>query len=381
MSEFRAAIAGTGFMAKTHAEALKRLCIEVTGFSGETVEDGLRAARKFDCVRPYRDFEEMIADPDVQVVHICTPNYLHYPMVKAAMQAGKHVYCEKPLAVSRAQAGALCQLERELGVVGAVNYNLRFYPLVHEARARIAAGEIGAPRIIHGHYLQDWLLYGSDWNWRLDSEEGGALRAVADIGTHWFDMLTWLTGLKITEVMADLSNFHPVRKKPRVTGETFSSGAGETNDVAVNTEDCAMIILKFENGAVGTLIASQISAGHKNRLYWEVNGDGASLAWQQESPNELWIGQRDGPNQTLIKDPGLASAYAGGLMGYPGGHAEGYPDTFVQVFRKYYGYLSAGDFSAERSFATFADGLYESRLCEAVLQSHQERRWVGVGDE
>jgi predicted dehydrogenase len=317
----------------------------------------------------------------VDVVHICTPNYLHYDMCRAAITAGKHVICEKPLAVTSEQSAELVKLAAEKGVVGAVNHNIRFYPLNHDARARIQAGEIGDVRLIHGHYLQDWLFYPTDWNWRLEPDLGGAMRAVADIGTHWFDLITWLTGLKITSVMADMATLIPVRKKPQGEVETYANMLQtEANavDTPIHTEDYATIMLRFDNGARGVLTVSQVSAGHKNRLQWEINGDAASLGWQQEDPNTLWLGRRDGPNGIIAKDPSLMQDAGRQIAGYPGGHAEGYPDTFKQLFRAVYGYINAGDFTVPPPFPTFTDGHHELVLCDAVLQSSKENRWVDV---
>jgi predicted dehydrogenase len=326
----------------------------------------------------------MVNDRDVDVVHICVPNHLHHKMCLVALEAGKHVVCEKPLAVTHQEAAELVEALGEKNLVGAVNYNLRYYPLCHEARKRIRLGEIGDVRLIHGQYLQDWLFYPTDWNWRLDPMLGGKMRAVADIGTHWFDMVTWLTGLRITAVMADISTVIPTRYKPQQAVETFASqlsATDNTDQVEVQTEDYAAVLLQFDNGARGVVTISQVSAGHKNRFQWEIDGARSSLGWQQEQPNSLWVGHRDKSNEVLTKDPGLMHEDVRDIASYPGGHAEGYPDTFKQLFKAVYKYIAEGNFNAPPTFPTFVDGYMEIVLCEAIQRSAIEKRWVEINEQ
>ena len=371
-----AAIIGLGFVGKAHLEALRRLGIPVRGILGSSPERTREAVRELKIERGYSSLDELTSDSSVTAVHICTPNHLHHDQANAAMEAGKHVMCEKPLAMDTRQSQSLIDLARKQNLVGAVTYNLRYYPLCQEARAIVQRGVIGEPRLVHGSFLQDWLLYPSDWNWRLQSELGGELRAVADIGTHWLDLLTWITGRKIAEVCADLATVVPVRERPRGRVQTFQASAGESEDFKVTTDDYASILLHFDGSARGVVTVSQISAGRKTRLWFEVDGSEGSLAWNSESPNTLWIGHRREPNQELIKDPSLMTPETRGYAAYPGGHAEGYPDTFVQLFKDYYAYLDAGDFSKPRTFPTFETGHEEMQLCEAIAQSSKERRWV-----
>src|SRR5437660_345746 len=286
--------------------------------------------------------------------------------------------CEKPLAMNTRESQSLIGLASGQGRVGAVTYNLRYYPLCHEARALVKRGVIGEPRLMHGSFLQDWLLYPTDWNWRLQPELGGDMRVVADIGTHWLDLLTWITGRKVVELCADLATVIPARKRPRGRVQTFQQSAGETDDFKITTDDYASILLHFEAGAHGVCTVSQISAGRKARLWFEVDGSEGSLAWNSESPNTLWIGRRREPNQEMIKDPSLMSPEARGYAAYPGGHVEGYPDTFVQLFKDFYGYIAAGDYNGPRRFPTFETGHEELVLCEAIAASARERRWVTV---
>jgi predicted dehydrogenase len=377
-----AAVVGLGFMGRTHIQSLRRLGVQIGGILGSDREKSERFGHQLGISRVYADFNEILADPAIGVVHLCTPNHLHYPLAKSALQAGKHVICEKPLALNTTESLELARLADQHNLVAAVNYNLRFYPLVQEARARIQAGEIGEARLFHGGYLQDWLFLPSDWNWRLEPEQGGELRVVSDIGTHWMDMASWLTGLQITAVMADLSTFLPYRRKPLHAVETFAgklAADDQAEQTPIHTEDTACILLAFSNGARGALTLSQISAGRKNYFWWEISGSRASLRWDQENPNQLWVGQRDQPNQIVIKDPALMHPEARPFADFPGGHAEGYPDTFVQLFRQVY--CAVRD-NAIRSaaFPSFADGHRQIALCSAIQQSAREKRWVELTD-
>ncbi|MDH7486188.1 MAG: Gfo/Idh/MocA family oxidoreductase [Anaerolineae bacterium] len=381
MEAIRAAVIGTGFIGPAHVEALRRLGVEVVGIAGSSPERARPKAEALHVPKVYADWRELVGDPAVHVVHITSPNYLHYPMAKAAIAAGKHVVCEKPLAMNSQESAELLSLAREAGVVHAVNYNIRFYPLCQEARARAARGDLGEVYIVRGSYLQDWLFYDTDWNWRLEPELGGSLRAVADIGTHWLDLTSFITGLRVQAVLADFRTFIPVRKKPGKPIDTFAGKELRPEDYIeqpIHTEDYATVLLTYENGAKGVMTVSQVSAGRKNRLAFEINGSKSSLAWDSERPNELWIGRRDGPNEVLMKDPSLLTPPARDFTGYPGGHNEGFPDTFKQLYRAVYRYIRAGDFTAPPDFPTFADGHEEILLCEAIARSAKEQRWVEI---
>lgn len=371
-----AAIIGLGFVGKAHLEALRRLGVPVRGILGSSPQRTKEAVHELKLDRGYSSIEELAGDPEVHVVHICTPNHVHSDQTKSAMQAGKHVMCEKPLALNTRESAALVELADKVGRVGGVAYNLRYYPLCHEARSIVQRGLIGEPRLIHGSFLQDWLLYPTDWNWRLQPELGGDLRAVADIGTHWMDLVTWITGKKITEVCADLATVNPIRKKPRGRVESFQQAQGATDDYKVTTDDYASILLRFEGNVHGVCTVSQVSAGRKTRLWFEIDGSEGSVSWNSEEPNTLWVGRRREPNAEIIKDPSIMSHEARGYTAYPGGHAEGYPDTFVQLFKDFYSYLEEGNLTAPRAFPTFETGHTEMQLCEAIAQSARERRWV-----
>ncbi len=375
------AIVGAGFMGGAHVEALRRNGLHISGILGVDEAESLAAARKLRLPRSYSSLEELCADPEVGAVHLCTPNHLHYTQARSALLAGKNVLCEKPLALNSAEARELAALAHERRLAGAVNYNLRYYPLCQEGRARVRAGELGELRMLHGSYSQDWLFLPTDWNWRLEPELGGALRAVADIGTHWMDMVTWISGLRIVAVMADFATFLPVRQRPLQAVETFAGKPGQTGQsqaVEVTTEDYAAVLFHFDNGARGVVMLTQVAAGRKNHFWYELNGSRGSLKWEQERPNELWLGYRQKPNELLLKDPALMQPAARPYAAYPGGHAEGYPDTHTRLFQEFYAYIAAGDFDATPAFPTFEDGWRELALCEAIHRSAVEKRWVAV---
>lgn len=379
MAPVGSAVVGTGFIGPVHIEALRRLGRPIAGVLASTPEKSRQAAQALGIERGYASYAELLADPAVQVVHLASPNRLHFEQCRAALAAGKHVVCEKPLALNTAESGELVALADRHARAAAVCYNVRFYPLCLEAREWIASGRLGEIYHVTGSYLQDWLLHDTDFNWRVLADEGGALRAVADIGTHWLDLVQSMTGLSVTDVCADLKTVWPIRRRPKGAVETFkSAGAADLVDVEVTTEDCGSVLLHFDHGAHGCFSVSQVCAGRKNCLRFEIAGSAGSLAWNSECPNELWIGERDRPNELLIRDPALLQPAARAFTNYPGGHNEGFPDTFKQLFRAIYGYIDRGDFTAPRPFPTFADGHREIVLCEAILRSQRERAWINV---
>jgi predicted dehydrogenase len=374
-----AAIAGLGFVGRAHLDALRRLGIPVHGILGSTPERSKAACDAFGLARAYNSLDELAADDSIQVVHLCTPNHLHFQEAGQLLRAGKHVLCEKPLALDSRESATLVSLLKETGRVGAVAYNLRYYPLCQEARALIRKGAIGQVKLIHGSFLQDWLLFPTDWNWRLEAKLGGELRAVSDIGTHWLDLAMWLTDSKVYDLCADLHTVLPSRRRPKGRVETFQkAGAAETEEVMITTDDYASVLLHFENEARGVMTVSQVSPGRKARMWFEVDGSEGSLVFDSESPNNLWIGRRDRACEILPKDPALQTAESRGYAAYPAGHPEGYPDTFFQLFKDFYGYLAKGELAAPRTFPTFETGHDELVLCEAIAESAQKKAWVSV---
>jgi len=376
----RTAVVGTGFMGRVHIEALRRVeNVDVAAIAGRNAAAAEKLGSAFGV--PRVEFEAVLRDKSIDAVHICTPNAQHYAMTKAALEAGKHVLCEKPLAVSVEEARELEGSAARKGLRNCVCHNLRCYPMVQQMRQLRVAGELGEILVVQGAYSQDWLLYETDWNWRVSSKEGGPSRCMADIGSHWFDTAEHLTGLRVSSLCADLQTFHKTRKQPRGPVETFANklaGAQETVDTPVDTEDCGTVIFRMGR-ARGAMTASQVSAGRKNRLSIEIYGTKAGVAWSQERPDELWIGHRDSPNGVLIKDPSLLLPGAASFADLPGGHSEGYDDTFKQVFRRFY--ASIRDPEAPRDYPQFADGLRQLVILSAELESHSTRRWIDVSTD
>jgi predicted dehydrogenase len=367
VEDLRAAVVGTGFIGIVHIEALRRLGVEVAGVVGSSPERAQAKAATYPLPPVYESFEQLLDDTAVDVVHVTTPNHLHFPQVKAVLAAGKHVVCEKPLALDSAQSDELVELAERSGLVHCTNFNIRFYPQCREARLRLAAGEIGDPWNIHGSYLQDWLLLPTDWNWRLEPEQGGVLRAVGDIGSHWLDLAQFVTGRKISAVLADMKTAIPTRQRPTGPVETFARTMDvEREPVAMTTEDFAHLLLRFDGGLRGSCVVSQVSAGRRNQVTFEVDGAAGSIAWNSQRNEELWLGHRDRPNETLWRDQGSV----------PPGHPEGFQDTFKDLYAAVYRAVAAGE--PGEDYPTFRDGHWENVLADAVLLSHTDKRWVEV---
>jgi len=379
MSEIGTAVIGSGFIGTVHIEALRRIGVRVTGLLGSTPERGAERAKRLGVARAYSSLAELLDDSAVEVVHVTSPNHLHFPQVRDILAAGRHVVCEKPLAMSSEESAELVGLADRGGRVAAVNFNIRFYPVNQHARDVVSAGSVGDVRLISGRYFQDWLLMESDWNWRLEPDRGGALRAVGDIGSHWLDLTTFISGLHVTAVMADLATFIPLRSQPSGPVETYAlERAAETVQREISTEDVATILLRYENGARGIVGISQISPGRKNSLQYEIDGSGSALGWDSEQPDQLWIGHREEPNQILIKNPALMSEGGRRAAALPGGHVEGFADTFAALFRSIYADVGNGAMSASPPYATFADGHEEMLVSDAIAQSSRSGSWVEV---
>jgi predicted dehydrogenase len=370
-----AAVIGTGFIGTVHIEALRRLGIPVAGILGSMPDRGAARAASLG-LHAYPDLDTLLRDPAVQVVHVTSPNALHYPQVRQILAAGKHVICEKPLALTSEDSAQMVRLAQASGKVAAVCYNTRFYPLNQHAQAMVAQGALGDIRLISGRYHQDWLATPNDWNWRLDPGQGGKLRSVGDIGTHWVDLIAFITGHKPTHVMADLSTFITIRQQPTGPVETFATVTGQTTAQPITTDDAALILLRFANGARASLTTSQISMGHKNAMSYDIAGSKASAAWNAERPDHLWLGHRDAPNQVLQRDPGLMNRSGAAAAHLPGGHVEGFADTFRALFAAVHADITQG--SRSPTYASFADGHFEMQVCDAVLKSAASGTWESV---
>ncbi|HPC35366.1 MAG TPA: Gfo/Idh/MocA family oxidoreductase [Candidatus Marinimicrobia bacterium] len=383
MNTVKVGIIGAGFMGTAHLENLRRIPgVEVKAIADIKPESAKILADKFDISQVYDDWRELVNNSEIDVIHNCTPNYLHFEINKAAILAGKAVISEKPLTNSVAESEELVRLAREKKVLNAVNFNYRNYPLIRHARQLIVSGKLGEIFLAHGHYLQDWLMYPEDYNWRIETETGGDSRAIADIGSHWCDLVQFITGQKIVEVFADLVTVHKLRKKPQSEVATFKGKeiiSDSAQKVTVKTEDAGAVLFHLEKGGHGVFTVSQVSAGYKNGFDIAVDGSQMSLAWKQEEPNQIWLGYRDQANQVLVKDPALIEADSRSFAHYPGGHPEGYPDTFKNLFLNFYAAVRAGKSAPQgEAFPTFEAGLQENRIVEAVLKSHQEKRWIKV---
>jgi predicted dehydrogenase len=377
-------VLGTGFAAECHADALRRLPdVELAGVASRTPGRARDTARRVGVARAYERFDELIEDPAIDAVHVCTINRLHAELAAAALRAGKHVVAEKPLATQAADSEALLALAEQAeaaGTLSAVCFNYRHYPVVQQLRAMLRSGDYGPVHFVHGSYLQDWLLYETDWNWRLEPSDNGGSRAVADIGSHWIDLVQHVTGQSAAEVFADLATHHPVRRRPARVGSTFEpsrdDSAGEHERVAVHSEDFGTIMLRFANGARGTFAVSQASAGRKNRLTFEVDTSEAAFAWDQEHPDSAWIGHRRSANVEFLRDPALTTA----IPQLPAGHPEGWRDALRNLFGDFYAAVRAREQGREYAptFATFRDGHRTMLLVEAIMRSHRDEAWTRV---
>lgn len=377
MKKLKTAIIGTGFIGPVHAEAVRRTGLsKVVAIAGSSQEKAREKADQLGIKDAYADYRRMLLDSDIDVVHITTPNHLHFQMAKDVLASGRHVVCEKPLAMTSQEGKELLSLAQKSGLVAAVNLNCRAYPMIQQARAMVEAGEVGEVFCVNGSYHQDWLFLKTDYNWRLEPDKSGESRAVADIGSHWFDAIQHVTGDRVTRVMADFATFHKTRKRPLKAVETYANmrlSPADYEDVPIHTEDYAAVLFRLGRGGHGTFTANQAAAGRKNKLYFEIYGSKCSLAFDSERPNELFIGRRDGSNLMMMKDPSLMHPKAQTFSSYPGGHIEGFADstkhTMMNIYKAILGQGKQGD------YPDFNDGVNELLLCEAVCRSHRNQAW------
>lgn len=377
MKQIRACVVGVGFIGAAHIEALRRLgYVDVVALCDSKNSEAL--AQQLHIPKAYASYEEMLEQERPDTVHICTPNVTHYQIAKFALEHGIHVLCEKPLAYTQQEADELAQLAEKTGLVNGVNLHCRFYPMVREMKELVQRGELGRLFSIHGGYFQDWLLLDTDYSWRLERSYTGSTRAVADIGSHWIDAVEFVTGDKITRLLADFAIFHKTRKRPVKQVASFENKftqAGQYEEFPVDTEDYAQVLFQMAGGAKGSMIVSQTYAGRKNQMILSVAGSERALRWDSESLNELWMGERTTYNRTIVKDPALLQPGSAALCRYPGGHVEGFPDAFTQSFDAFYRSVQTGE---PGTFATFQDGRREMAVCETIAQSAQEQRWLEI---
>lgn len=377
LAEVRAGVIGMGFIGPIHIEALRRLGIQVTAVCSRSLTPD--CGRALGIARVFSDFRELVRCPEVEVIHITSPNRYHCEMSLAGLEAGKHVVCEKPLAMTTRETALLVKTARKAKKVFAVNYNVRFYPAVLQLRHLVQTGTLGEIIHVNGSYFQDWLLKDTDYNWRLLSVEGGRLRAVADIGTHWMDTVRFVLGSEIKQVLAELSTWHRVRRRPEGAVKTFSPTGTDIKfqPYQVDTDDFASVLLRFANGTRGAMSVSQVAAGRKNCIQIEIYGSRKSAWWCSENPEFLHLGNRDSANETAIRAAAGFGDGARGFTDYPAGHLEGFADTFKMSFRAIYSAIVGGQASPPL-FATAEDGHREVALCEAIERSHKQERWITV---
>ena len=377
----KVALIGGGFIGPVHCETLRRIGVPVAGVLELTPELGQRTADRLGIPKVFGELQELLDDPEIGSVHIASPNFVHFDQARSALEAGKHVLCEKPLALTSAETGELAALAKGRPKQAAgVNYNVRFYPLCHEIRARVARGDLGRLLSITGSYTQDWLLQETDYNWRVEPDNATDLRAVSDIGTHWMDLAQFVSGQTIERVLADLAVFHPQRRRPVGDSETFTGSAAAdrvTEPVNIVTEDYGAVLMHWTDGVRGVYHVNQCQAGRKNRLSLEVAGTEGSIVWDSETPNRMWIGRRGRPSELLERDPSIMDDAASAISHYPGGHAEGFPDAFKQLALSFYGWIEGGG-QGPSPFPTFADGDHEVRICEAIARSAPNGTWEAV---
>ena len=365
-------------MGKVHSEAIRRLGnVEIAAVAAHDEEAAKRFGASISVDKTYGDYKQLLADPEIEAVHVCTPNALHFPMSRDAMKAGKAVCCEKPLTLSVEEARQMVELAEQAGLPNCICHNLRYYPVVQQIRRMVEAGDLGEILVAQGTYSQDWLLYDTDYNWRIDRAANGPLRVMGDIGSHWMDLVQHLTGLQITALCADLQIVHKTRKRPKQAIQTFAGKTLQPEDyeeVPIDTEDFGAVLLHLGDRARGAFTVSQVNAGCKNRFQMEIFGTKCGVIWNQEKPDELWIGQRNSPNQLIVKDPSLLYPAAAAYASLPGGHSEGYDDTHKQLYRRFY--QTVADKSVPVDYPTFADGLHGMQLLQKVTESAEKRSWV-----
>ena len=368
MKRIKASVIGLGFIGVAHVDALKRLpgvdviaAVDACGIDEK--------AAMLDVPNAFSDYREMIEVCKPDCIHICTPNYLHREIAIYALERGIHVVCEKPMAMDSEEARKMVAAAKRSGLVNAVNFHNRFYPVNHQLKTMIQNGELGKIQNIHGVYLQDCFLKDTDFNWRMLSQNGGRTRVISDIGSHWIDLAEYVIGQKVTEVFAEFQRTYATRK--RKTGDAYE-------EMAIDTEDNAFLMFRFSGGAIGSMAVSQLTPGKKNQTAYTVAGTKMSAAWDSEQISDLWLGLRDEPNRVLTKDPALLDAETAAITAYPGGHVEGFPDAFRQNFTAIYKAIR-GEASSNR-FATFEDGLHQMEICDKLFESAQKGAWLKLSE-
>lgn len=369
MNKLRVGLIGTGLIGKQHAESISRIPgIELVAITEQNVES-LKTQGEFLRANAYTDYKEMIDTEKLDVIHNCTPNVFHYEINKYALERGVHVYSEKPLAITVEQGIELTELARNKGLANGVNFNYRNNAMVQDMRMRMKKNDAGKCFLIHGRYIQDWLLYETDFNWRLETKDGGSSRAIADIGSHWFDTVQTVTGRKVTSVYARNFISHPTRKK---------NVAGKQVDVTIETEDGSMILFEMEDGVKGTLLVSQVSAGYKNNLFISVDCEKYSMRWDQEQSDRLIIGARDKAQTHLYAAPDAVDAEASRYATLPSGHPMGWADAFTNGIREFYTSIFNKSYTQGTTYSNFENATYVMKIVDACMKSDTSGLWEKI---
>jgi predicted dehydrogenase len=381
MANLKAGVVGIGFMGGATIDAIRRSGMgDVIAISGSSEEKTQEKAAELKIDRAYEDYQDLINDPDVQVVHNCTPNNLHFPINRAILAARKPAFSEKPLALDARESRLLWSATARKSIISAVMFNYRHYPAIARIKRMVETGKLGKIYAVHGNYLADEYLYETDCDWRIDAERSGATRAICDIGSHWLDLVQYITGLTITHVMADLQTFLPVRKKSVTKVGTFGhSTEPRLVDIRVNTEDYGSVLVRFENDVRGAFTVSQVSAGRKNHLYFQLDGSLSSVAWNLEEPETIWYGYRDRAN--VVKSEGKPKKKKDAFAHYPPGHGESWANGVRDCVREVYKYIAGGKKPGRdpATFATFLDGYRIAVLIDKIFMSSHQGRWVKTG--
>lgn len=378
MKTIRTGIVGTGFIGQVHIETVRRLgCAEIVAVSD--CMNAKAVAAKCNIPHFFSDYKEMIDTMHLDIVHICTPNDTHFEIAYYALCHGVNVLCEKPLTVSVDEARQLLHLASDSGLIAAINYHNRFYPMCNHLMNIIKDGTLGDIFSVTGSYMQDWMLLDTDYSWRLNTEESGNTRVIADIGSHWMDLAEFVTGHKIAEVFADFQIIHPIRKKPQSAALAYSKASQNSEDytlIPIHTEDNASVMFRFDNGAKGSAFFSQVIAGKSVSINLVIGGYKKSAEWNSEQCNALTIGNRDSYNELIEKGINTVHPNTIPFIAYPFGHLEGFPDAFKQCFREVYESLIQPN--GHYHYATFADGVHQMILCEKIFESQQKQQWIRI---
>ncbi|WP_443092498.1 Gfo/Idh/MocA family protein [Basfia succiniciproducens] len=382
MKKINVGIIGTGFIGAAHIEAIRRLgFVDVIALAENNQQLAEQKAKELNIPLAYDSVDKLLANPDIQVVHNCTPNHLHFAINKKVILAGKHVFSEKPLCLTSQEADELTSLAEQQGVTTAVGFVYRNFAMVQQAADMVRDQQIGRVFAVNGHYLQDWMLLETDYNWRVDPKVGGKSRTAADIGSHWCDTVQFVTGKKIKEVFADMSIVYPTRKASKQVESFVTVNADSSYELKpVETEDYASVLVRFEDGSKGSFTVSQVSAGHKNDLTFDISGSEKSLHWEQETPQYLKIGYRQQANQILCDDPSLVNPAVRAYNHFPGGHIEGWPDAFKNMMLAFYAFIAEGKDPQQDTakFAMFKDGAQIVHIVDAIIESAQQGKWISV---